>query len=72
MGSDMLGQTMGKTVSIRMQHFADTSDVRSSKGGSGGVFAGDQHMHLAATGQCGGDGVQGGGFDVVVIVFCDD
>jgi hypothetical protein len=46
--------------------------MRSSLGSGGGVFAGHQHMHITTASQGGGDGVQGGGFDLVVIVFCDD
>jgi hypothetical protein len=29
-------------------------------------------MHIATAGQGGGNGVEGGGFDAVVVVFCDD
>jgi hypothetical protein len=63
---------VGKTVGIGVQHFADTGNVGSSLGGGGSVFASDQHMHIATASDGGGDGVQGGGFDAVVIVFSDD
>jgi hypothetical protein len=61
-----------KTIGISVQDFGDTCNLRSGLSGGGGVFASHQHMHLTTTRQGGGDGVQGGGFDAVIVVFSNN
>ena len=63
---------MGKTIGIGVQHFGNACNLSGGLGSGSGVFACHQHMHLATTSQRGSDGVQGGGFDAVVVVFSNN
>ena len=79
MGSDgqhlrgqVFGQAVGQAVAVGMDHFAHAHNLSGGGGGSSSVVAGHQHMHLTATGQRCGHGVQSSAFDRGVVVFCNN
>lgn len=69
LGGDVLGQAVGQAGAVGHDDLGDAGDLRGGLAGFGGIGAGHQHVHIAAAGDGGGDGVQGGGLDGGVVVF---
>lgn len=65
----VFGQAVLKVHAIDVDDFGHADDLAGGLGCSFGTLAGDQHMHLATTLGSGGHGVEGRGFDGVVVVF---
>ena len=49
-GGDVFSELFGQTGVVSLEHLGHTRDLRGrSRSGCGGVLAGHQHMHIAAT-----------------------
>ncbi len=65
-------QARGELRRVGAQHLAHASSLRGSLGNRCAVLPGNEHMHLRVAQQRGGNGVEGGGFENLVVVFGND
>ena len=63
---------MGEVLTLHVDDLGHASDLAGSLGGGLRVVASHQHMHVAAALGGRGDGVERGGTDTGVVVFCND
>ncbi len=68
----VLGQPVAELGAVGVQYLGHAGHLAGGLGGAAGVVAGDQHVHVAAAGERGADGVEGGALEAVVVVFSDD
>ena len=67
----VLGQAVGEVIAFDMDDLGDAGYSGGGLRGGSGIQAGDQHMHVTAALGGSGHGVQGGGPDARVVVFCN-
>jgi len=69
LGCHVLGQPMRQRIAVGMNHFAHARYLGRGLGRGASVVARHQHMHIAATGQRCGHGVEGCALDGRMVVF---
>ena len=69
---DGLGETMLEVRRVGVQHLGHARDLARRLGGFAGIVAGDENVHVGAAGGGGGDGIERGALDRLVVVFGND
>ena len=68
----VFSQAVGEVLAFDVDDLGNAGYFGGSLGGGLGVVARDEHMHVAAALAGSGHGVEGGGPDARVVVFCND
>ncbi len=72
LGGHVLGQPVLQALAVGQDDLGDARDLGGRLGGGIRPLAGHQHVHVTAAGRSRRDGVQRGGLDRSVVVFCND
>jgi hypothetical protein len=68
----VLGQAVGEVLAFYMDDLGDAGNRGGGLGGGFGTLAGHQHVDVAAALGGSRHGVEGGGLDAGVVVFCNN
>ena len=71
-GCQFFRQGMLVVIRIGVQDPGDAGDRRSGVGYGAAILPCYQHFDFRPQFRCRGDGIEGGGFQFPVVVFCDD